>query len=360
MKAKLPSDLPLVSSSDSIRQAMTVIGRWAKGIALVVDQQGHLTDTITDGDVRRVVLESADLDQQVGTLLASKAGSSLTRPITAAAGVDRGTMLEMLQHYDIRHLPLVDEENRVVGLATLDDFVSDKTLPLHALIMAGGIGSRLRPLTEDMPKPMLPVGDQPLMEITIEGLQKAGIRHVHVSVHHQSDKIKDHFGDGKELGVEISYLTEDSPLGTAGALGMMELPQDTVLVINGDILTQVDFHQMLEFHREHGADLTVAVQRYQLQVPYGVIECEGPTVSALAEKPQLNFFINAGIYLIEPDVRRLVPTGERYDMPDLIQRVLTDGRSVAAFPIHEYWIDIGQHSDYQQAREYMENSKPGA
>jgi NDP-sugar pyrophosphorylase family protein len=216
------------------------------------------------------------------------------------------------------------------------------------------------PLTKDLPKPMLPVGNKPLMEILVQQLRDAGIRRLNITVHHQPEKIIEHFGDGREFGVDITYATEDRPLGTAGALGMIEAPQETVLVVNGDILTGLDFRAMLAYHREQRADLTVAVQRYEVQVPYGVIECEGAFVRRLAEKPVLGFVVNAGIYLLEPSVHRLIPTGERYDMTELIQRLLDEGRPVAPFPIREYWLDIGQHADYERAQEYMNHWKPAS
>jgi NDP-sugar pyrophosphorylase family protein len=216
--------------------------------------------------------------------------------------------------------------------------------------MAGGKGSRLHPLTAEMPKPMLQVGDRPLLEIIIERLRDAGIRNVKVTTHHHRQKITDHFGDGRGFGVELSYVEEDQPLGTAGGLGLMEPPTETTLVMNGDILTDVDVRAMLRYHREHEADLTVGVRQYELKVPYGVVECDGPVVKGLSEKPVLGLFVNAGIYLLEPAVFRLIPIGERFDMTDLMQRVLADGRPMVSFPIREDWLDIGQLADYEQAR----------
>ena len=297
-----------VTWGTNIRDAMAQMDVYGIGIVLVVDQERRLQGTITDGDVRRAVLADMDLDLPVDTLLARKASST--------------NLLQTLQQHNIRHLPLVDQDHRVVALVTLDEYVPEEELPLQAVIMAGGLGTRLRPLTDQMPKPMLPVGDRPLMEIIIQQLRDANIKHVNVAVHHESDKITDHFGDGRDFGVEIVYVTEDRPLGTAGALGLMESQQETLLVINGDVLTQVDFRAMGAYHREHGAGLTVAVHRYDLQVPYGVIECEGPQVRRLAEKPEFKFLVNAGIYLLEPAAYNFIPIGQRYDMTDLIQHLL--------------------------------------
>ena len=255
----------------------------------------------------------------------------------------------MLQHHNILHVPVLDEDDRVVGLVSRD-VLPTPLLPLQAVIMAGGRGSRLFPLTEHLPKPMLPVGEQPLLEIIIRQLRESGIKRVNVTTHHCGEKIEKHFGDGHGLGVELNYVAEDRPLGTAGSLGLMEVPQETTLVINGDILTQVNFQAMHAFHCAQGADLTVAVRQYDVQVPFGVIECEGSAVRRLREKPVLNFFVNAGIYLLEPGVYQYLVTGQRMDMTDLIQVLLDRGRPVASFPVREGWLDIGQPADYVQAQ----------
>ena len=334
----------------SILDAINRMDASALGIVLVVDDERRLVGTITDGDVRRAMLANMDFEQPVSVLLARKADSRFSRPIAAPVGADRSTYLSLLQKHSIMHLPLVDESGRVAGLIKLDDFVPDRMLSLQAVVMAGGRGNRMRPLTEELPKPMLPIGDRPLMEIIIGQLRDAGIKRVNVATHHKSEKITNHFGDGSNFGVEIAYVTEDRPLGTAGALGLMNSPEETILVINGDILTQVDFRSMVAFHREQRADLTMAVRQYDLQVPYGVVESKGPSVQRLREKPCLNFLVNAGIYLLEPLVHRFIPNGESFDMTDLIQRLLDEGRNVVSFPIREYWLDIGLPDDYHQAQ----------
>jgi len=334
----------------SIHQAIEVMDKGGLGIVLVVDDTQRLEDTVTDGDVRRAILANINLYEPVSALLASKSPTSYAKPITAPSNSDRATMLNTLKQHEILHLPLVDEEQRVVALVTIAEFLPQSPAPMEAMIMAGGFGERLRPLTECTPKPMLPVGDRPLMESIIDGLRAAGIERVNISVHHQSKKITDHFGDGSNFGININYVTEDRPLGTAGALGIMDTPQETLLVINGDILTQLFFRAMLKYHREHKSELTVAVQNYDLQVPYGVIECDGPNVQRFIEKPVIKNFVNAGIYLLEPSVHPLIPNGEKFDMTDLIQRLLSQGRPVAAFPIHEYWLDIGRPEDYLEAQ----------
>jgi NDP-sugar pyrophosphorylase family protein len=235
-------------------------------------------------------------------------------------------------------------------LVTQEDLLPDEAPPLQAVIMAGGYGTRLRPLTRKLPKPMLPVGERPILELIIRQLRKAGIRNVNISTHYKSKKITEHFGDGKAFGIQLRYLTENRPLGTAGALGLMKPPKEPILVVNGDILTRVDFRSMLDFHREHKADMTVGIQKYDIQSAYGVVETEGSLIRGLAEKPHFSYLINAGIYLLEPSVIRLIPKGRHFDMTDLIQKLLDTGRPIVSFPIREYWLDIGQHEDYQRAQ----------
>jgi NDP-sugar pyrophosphorylase family protein len=215
------------------------------------------------------------------------------------------------------------------------------------------------PLTQDLPKPMLPVGGRPLMEHIIEQLQHAGIRHVNVSTHYKAEKIIEHFGNGEAFGVDLQYVNEDRPLGTGGALGLMRPADETQLVINGDIFTQVDFRAMLSFHRENEAEMTVAVRRYEMQVPYGVVECEGARVSRLVEKPQAAFLVNAGIYLLEPSVYPFIPKGQRFHMTELIRWLLDAGRRVISFPIREYWMDVGHHGDYARAQDDVQSGRAG-
>jgi NDP-sugar pyrophosphorylase family protein len=210
-----------------------------------------------------------------------------------------------------------------------------------------------------MPKPMLPVAGRPLMERIIDQLRDAGIHRVNVTTHYMPDKIRDHFGDGTAFGVDLQYVNEEKPLGTAGALALMEAPSEPLLVINGDILTQVDFRALIAYHQEHHAQMTVAVRRYEVAVPYGVIECDdGPIVRRVSEKPRLGFLVNAGIYLIEPSACSEVPNGERFEMTDLIEKLIRVGKTVVSFPVREYWLDIGQLEHYQQAQiDYAEKSQ---
>jgi NDP-sugar pyrophosphorylase family protein len=251
----------------------------------------------------------------------------------------------------IRQIPLLDEGGHVVDIVLMQDLVKSYELPLKAVIMAGGFGKRLLPLTEEVPKPMLPVGDKPILELIVNQLQNSGIRKVQMTTHYKPEVIKQHFGAGEKFGLEIQYVNEDQPLGTAGALGSLEKSDEPMLVLNGDILTQVDFRAMLAFHRENQAELTVAVRKYDFQVPYGVIQCDGAHVMGVDEKPTYNFFVNAGIYLLEPSAHRSIPLAQRFDMTDLIEKLTAEERRVVAFPVVEYWMDIGRQNDYVQAQQ---------
>jgi NDP-sugar pyrophosphorylase family protein len=283
----------------------------------------------------------------VQQLLANKGNP---KPITAPLGASHAELVEILRRTAVSHIPLVDGEGAVQRLVALEDLLIEDELALQAVVMAGGRGTRLHPLTEELPKPMLPLGDKPLMERIICQLSETGIRQVNITTHYLADRITEYFGDGSGFGVNLNYVPEVELLGTAGGLALMPTPDTPLLVINGDILTDVDFRAMLTYHRTHGSALTVAVRSYEVQVPYGVVESDGVYVQRIVEKPSYRYFVNAGIYLLEPDTHRLIPKNRRFDMTDLIQSALERGLPVVTFPIWEYWRDIGQHTDYVQAQ----------
>ena len=344
----------LIPRDASVRHAMTCIDQNVRAIALIVDAQARLVDTVTDGDIRRGMLAGVKLDAPITELLQKKPPSPYPRPVTAPLGIDRASVINLMRERKVLQMPLLDPAGRVADLVHLDDLLPASVVPLQAVVMAGGLGTRLRPLTEDVPKPMLPVGDRPLLERIIDRLRAAGIGRVSIATHYKPEKIVEHFGDGQAFGVRIDYIQEDSPLGTAGALGLLEPTPYPLLVINGDILTQADFRAMLAFHAEHQADLTLAVRQYDLQIAYGVVECDGPRVLGLVEKPVLNFFVNAGIYLLGPRVRDFIRPGERLDMTDLVARLLEAKRAVVSFPIREYWLDVGAPADYERAQKEID------
>ena len=345
-----PLDTYLILPVATIRETLACINK-SEGIALVVDGERHLLGTITDGDVRRAVLAGASLETPVQKLLDQRDKTLYPKPFTAPVGTPTAELLHIMNERVIRQIPLLDESGHVVDIVLLQELVKCYELPLKAVVMAGGFGRRLMPLTEEVPKPMLPLGDKPILELIVNQLQNSGIRKVHMATHYKPEVIRQHFGAGEKFGLEIQYVNEDQPLGTAGALGGLEKSDEPMLVLNGDILTRVDFRAMLAFHRESRAELTVAVRKYDFQVPYGVIQCDGVEVRKVEEKPNYNFFVNAGIYLLEPSAHRSIPSAQRFDMTDLIEKLTAESRRVVAFPVVEYWMDIGRLSDYQQAQE---------
>ncbi len=338
-----------------IRDAIVCIDRDEAKIALVVDEERRLVDTITDGDVRRALLAGVDLDEPVRILKPRKTESPYPKPVTANKETDPAELICLMEERSIRQVPLLDDEQRVVGLTTLRELLESESLPLQAVVMAGGFGKRLRPLTDEIPKTMLTVGDKPLLESILKQLRESGITRVNLTTHYKADVIAQHFGDGQQFGVELNYVKEDQPLGTAGALSFLQSSNDPILVINGDILTRVDFRAMLDFHNDHDADMTVAVSKYEHQIPYGVVDSDGLRITRVSEKPSVQRFINAGIYLLDPEICRYIPNGQCFDMTDLITHLIDRDRRVIGFPIREYWMDIGEFDDYKKAqKEYDE------
>jgi dTDP-glucose pyrophosphorylase/CBS domain-containing protein len=334
----------IVQPEISIAEAIAQLDKAGTG-ALLLCSQGRLCGLLTDGDVRRAILLGKSMDAACLTI-AAKA------PVVASHALSMSEALRIMNEHDINHLPIVDAEHRVVELLLRKDLIADVQLDLPAVVMAGGYGKRLLPLTESVPKPMLPVGDRPLLELIIQQLRRAGIRDVNLTTHYLPDSIQNHFGTGKEFGVNLNYLKEDHPMGTAGGLKLIKRPESAFLVINGDILTGVPFQEMLTYHRKNQATLTVGVRKYEMQVPFGVVECDDVRITGIQEKPMVNFFINAGTYLIEPSACDYIPDGRPFDMTDLIQVLLDTGKTVVGFPIMEYWIDVGRHEDYQKAQEF--------
>lgn len=347
-----------VHRNTPIRQVIEVIDRSGKvSVALLVDDFDRLVATITDGDIRRAILAGLKIDAPVETMLPLKATQPNPEPVTAPAGIDLTSALALMQTRRVRQLPLIDADAHVVDVILLSDLLPEPPDPLRAVIMAGGFGTRLMPLTENLPKPMLPVGGRPLIERIVGQLKESGVDQIVVTTHYKPESIVRHFGDGANFGVTMTYVHENEPLGTGGALGLIPTADEPLLVINGDILTQVDFRALLEFHRDYGADLTVGVRSYTLNVPYGVVEHDGARVARIDEKPEIALFVNAGIYVVEPAVRRHLDGVTSLGMTDLIQAAIQEGLTVVSFPVLEYWMDVGQTTDYEQAQVDGENGK---
>lgn len=335
-----------ISAEKPISEAIARLNEAGTGALVLCDSDGKLHGLIADGDVRRAVIRRIPLSEPCGSI-------ATLHPVCAKQPILAQDALHLMNERDIHQLPLVDDEGRIVDFLLRKDLLPHSQHDLQAVVMAGGYGKRLLPLTEKVPKPMLPVGERPLLELIIQQLRRAGIHDVNLTTHYLPESISGHFGNGEDFGVRLNYSQEENPLGTAGGLRLMTRPQGPFLVINGDILTGVPFQQMLQYHRTHRAMLTVGVRKYELQVPFGVVECDDVRITSIEEKPCHSYFINAGTYLLEPAAWDLIPKDGRFDMTDLIRVLLEAGETVVGFPIMEYWIDVGRHEDYVKAQELV-------
>ena len=334
--------------SASIAEAIAQLDKAGTGALVLCTADRMLFGLLTDGDIRRAILRGVSLETPCENIASLE-------PLTANSSMCATEALELMVKNDINHLPVVDAAGRVIKFLLRRNLAQRGGTVLSAVIMAGGYGKRLLPLTEELPKPMLPVGDKPLLERTIQQLRRSGIRDISLTTHYLPESIVQYFGDGSAFGVRLNYLKEDYPLGTAGGIKLMKQTDNPFLVINGDILTGVPFQEMLNFHRKHHALLTVGVRKYDVEVPFGVVELDEVHVNQIREKPSFNFFINAGAYLLEPEVCDFIPSGRRFDMTELIQSLIDAGEVVVSFPIMEYWLDIGRHEDYAKAQEDVRN-----
>lgn len=335
----------LVSPRASLEEAIAIIDSSALRIAIVVDGGRRLLGTLTDGDVRRALLRHLPLDVPVSEVMCAS-------PKVAQRNWNRDRVLAVMESAGLLHLPVVDDEGCVIGLETLHGLLDKHSLNNPVFLMAGGFGTRLHPLTHDCPKPLLKVGSKPILEIILEGFVKAGFHRFFISTHYLPDMIRDHFGDGSRWGVTIRYIHEEIPLGTGGALGL--LPHDEIdlplFMMNGDLLTTLDYRELLSFHNEHQGIATMCVRNYEYQVPYGVIQSDGTLIKSMVEKPVQKFFINAGIYVLSPELIKTVKANTRIDLPTLLERQIYQGRDVTMFPLHEYWLDIGKMDDFKRAQ----------
>ena len=334
----------IISPQASILEALKIIDNSSLQIALVVDENRKLLGTVTDGDIRRAILRKVSLEDMVSSIM-------FTSPTVASIHDDKDKIVSLMYQNDLSHIPLIDAEGRVVGIKIMVDMLSPRHKDTLVILMAGGLGKRLRPLTEGSPKPMLEIGGKPLLETILEGFVNHGFSRFCISVNYKADIIREHFGDGSQRGVQISYLHEEEQMGTVGSLSLLdEVPQKSFIVMNGDVLTKVNFEQLLDFHGQHGAAATMCVRKYDLQVPYGVVRIEDEKLIDIEEKPIHYFFVNAGIYVLEPEILELIPRKAYFDMPALFQKIVATGREVRTFPIHEYWIDLGRIEDMTRAQ----------
>jgi dTDP-glucose pyrophosphorylase len=334
----------LIKPSASIRDALNIIDSEALRIALVTDDDFNLVGVVTDGDIRRGLLKNLALTDDVSAVMNN-------HPLTVTQGVSRKDVVKLMQNQGILAVPVV-HESKVVGLETLQRFGSQSQYQNPVFLMAGGFGTRLRPLTDNCPKPLLKVGDKPILEIVLDSFIKAGFVNFYISTHYMPEMIREHFGDGSKWQVKITYVHEAEPLGTGGALGLLppDLADLPLILMNGDVLTNVDFERVLAFHNKNTACATMCVRDYEYQVPFGVINGEGNRIVSMMEKPIQRYFVNAGIYVVSPELRKSVQKNQRLDMPTLLEQAIANNNDVLMFPIHEYWLDIGRIEDYQRAQ----------
>jgi dTDP-glucose pyrophosphorylase len=341
-------DAVFVSLDTALRDVFVCIDANLKGIALVVEGDRRLLFTITDGDLRRAILQGVDLGTSVRDWM-PHAIPPRGIPVTAPHGTPPGELVRVMREHTVYHLPLLDERGRVVDLVLLTEFAT-AFIPVQAVVMAGGQGTRLHPLTSEVPKPMLPVGGRPLMEHIISQLRGAGIQRVSITTHYKPEVIVGHFGNGDGFGVDIDYVNERRPLGTAGSLSLLQAWESPIVVMNGDILSRVNHASLYAFHRENHAVVTVAVRQYDVEVPYGVVDTDGLDVRGITEKPTFKFFVNAGLYILEPLVQRYLVRDQYSDMTEVLRNLMADGHRVVSYPIHEYWLDVGRSADYERAQ----------
>lgn len=335
----------LLKPTDTMEDAIRCLGSESLRIVMVADEHGRLLGTITDGDIRRALMQHLGMTTHLSKVM-------FTNPSVASSDDDRDVILAMMKKRDLLQVPIIDKHRCITGLETIQHLLHGNKLDNYVVLMAGGLGKRLRPLTNDIPKPLLKVGDKPILETILNQFVASGFQNFYISTQYKADMVRDYFGDGKQWGVNIEYVHEKEPLGTAGALGLLpnlssNLP---VIVMNGDLLTKVDFERLLQFHNEQGGCATMCVREYDFQVPYGVVESKEHVVVSIVEKPVHKFFVNAGIYVLETELINLLEENTYMDMPQLLENQIQEGLQVNLFPLHEYWLDIGRTEEYEKAQ----------
>lgn len=338
-----------INADSSIKSTMEVIDRGTRGIALVIDEDQRLLGTVTDGDVRRAILKSVSLDEPVSIIMNDN---------FVFVGENYSHMLvqTIFEKRKINQLPVLDDNMRVVNVIFYHEFFQQASKENWAVIMAGGLGSRLSSLTKDIPKPMLRVGPKPIIETIIEQLKNYGYKNIILSLNYKADIIRNYFQDGSNFGVNIKYVNEKKRMGTAGAIKLAkEYLDKPFFVINGDILTKLNFEQFMQYHLKNGNSITIGTKKYEMTIPYGVVDIKDENVVSLKEKPDMKFFVSGGMYCLESGTIDCIPKDEYFDITQLIEVYLKNNKKVGSFPITEYWMDIGQIDDFYQANEDYEN-----
>lgn len=332
----------LVSPTTTIQEVLKVIDSESLKFALVVDKESRLLGTVTDGDVRRALISNLSLYHPVSEIM-------FTTPTVITSSVSKIQVLELMNTQQLYSIPVLDD-GIVVGLETMHYAAEKKKYNNPVFLMAGGFGTRLKPLTDNCPKPLLKVGDKPILETVLLSFIKSGFHAFYISTHYLPEMIQEYFGDGSKWGVSINYIHEERPLGTGGALGLLPktLPELPIIMMNGDVLTKVDLEALLAFHNKNNANATMCVRDYEYQVPFGVIESEGNNITSMVEKPIQRFHVNAGIYVVGREIVDSVKENEIVDMPTLLERFLD--KQILKYPFYEYWLDIGRIDDFKRAQ----------
>lgn len=332
----------LISPKKTIQDALSIIEKEGMRLALVVDDDHHLLGTVTDGDIRRALIQNKRTSLPVSDIMS-------TSPTTAIFGTPREQLLDVMDSKGLLAIPII-QDGRIVGLETLHQIIHKAKYENPVFLMAGGFGTRLRPLTDNCPKPLLKVGDKPILETVLKRFILSGFRKFYISTHYLPEMIEDYFGNGEEWGVSITYIHESKPLGTGGALGLLpdDLPDLPIILMNGDVLTKIDFEALLGFHNDNDAIATMSVREFEYQVPFGVIQSEGCEIKSIVEKPIQRFHVNAGIYVIGREIIDSVIKNECIDMPNLLERHFNKG--VLVYSFYEYWLDIGRIDDFNRAQ----------
>jgi dTDP-glucose pyrophosphorylase len=334
----------VLSPDDVMEKAIQALDREALKIVMVADKEGRLLGTITDGDVRRALIRRLGMDAKLKDVMRKD-------PTVAQIKDGRDSILAMMKARDLLQVPIVNDAGCIVGLETLQHLIKKEKLDNPVFLMAGGFGKRLRPLTNDIPKPLLKVGSKPILETILSQFIESGFHNFYISTHYKAEMVQEHFGDGSKWGVSIQYIHEDEPLGTAGALGLLpeEMPDLPIMMMNGDLLTDISYEHLLDFHNTQGGIATMCVREYDFQVPYGVITVEDQVIKRVIEKPIHKFFVNAGIYVLSQELVKAVDGNSFLDMPHLLDESIQSGAQVKSFPIHEYWLDIGRMEEFERA-----------
>jgi dTDP-glucose pyrophosphorylase/predicted transcriptional regulator len=333
----------LIPPDTTILEAIKTIDAGALQIALVVDEVNRLLGTVSDGDIRRAILKGTSLDKPVSEIM-------FTEPTVASGQESREFIVSLMKTRQLRQIPLLDHNRCVIGLDVWSDLINEQKIDNQVVLMAGGLGTRLGELTKDCPKPLLRVGNKPVLELILESCRDYTFKHFYISVNYKAEMVKDYFGDGSRWGVDIKYIEEKKRLGTAGALGLLPVkPTLPIVVMNADVLTKINFKHLLQFHEEHNSVATMCVREYEFQVPFGVVQVDNHRLKGICEKPIQRFFVNAGIYVLSPESLDLIPKDDFFDMPTLFERLVAANAETAVFPIHEYWLDIGRVDDFERA-----------